>query len=300
MRITDGAAPVVPPEIQPHTNTPHLSDPGGRTNLYGVAVNTRTAASVNRSSGDLEIRRIETLDVASRDTELLATTSSSIKVKTAAGDSSTAAKQEGESTDGEPNFVLANTSLNLLTAQGGASASLASATFSNRYASLIVSAFGAQASGQASVGLTHDGITAQASGDANVYLAAANANLHAGPVQASADASVGADVNANAQLALNPVKGDVDANAGVGAFAGAQANETASVGADGTSVSETANVGAGVGFDAKMDVGLQAGKVEVSFDVGAYLGIGGGADASFSVNVPKLADSAWHDITSFL
>jgi hypothetical protein len=55
------------------------------------------------------------------------------------------------------------------------------------------------------------------------------------------------------------VKGDVGVNGGIGAFAGAQANETGSVGADGTSVPETAGVGVGVVVAAKLALGMNKG-----------------------------------------
>ncbi|MBV8809772.1 MAG: hypothetical protein JO033_13950 [Acidobacteriaceae bacterium] len=324
MRITDGAGtPAIPPETQPSASRsaapepesssstkitpssivqhafPYLSDAGNRVNLHGVAITSQTSASLNRNSGDFELARITTYNFVSRDTELTERQSSSLKVATASPSLSEESKREGENTEEDPNFFLSRTNLNLISAQGSANASLASATFSNRRVSLTVSALGVQASGDANLGVTHDGITAQASGNASAYLVDARAGLHAGPTQASADASVGAGVNGNAQVAFNPLKGDVGVNGGVGAFAGAQANETGSLSVDGTTASESANVGAGVGFEDKLDLGIDKGKIDVNLDVGAYLGVGAGVDVSFNVNVPQVADSAWHAITSF-
>lgn len=323
MRVTDGGgAPAVPletqspassssaPKSEPSSSAktspssivqhafPYLSELGSRVNLRGIAVTSQSSASLSRTSDDFELGRTTTYNFVSRNAELTATQSSSLKVTTVSPSSSGEIKPEEEDTDGEPNVFLSKTDLHLAGVQGYANASVASATFSNRQASLTVSALGAEASGQASLGITHDGISAQASGNANAYLVDARAGLHAGPAQASAEALVGAGVNGNAQVAFNPLKGDVGANAGVDAFAGAQANETGNLSVDGTTASETANVGAGVGFDAKLDMGIDKGKVDVNFDVGAYLGVGAGADVSFSVNVPKVADDAWHAITS--
>ncbi len=322
MRITDGAGtPVIPPPKPPASRPatpkpeppsgakippssivehafPYLSDPGSRVNLHGVAITNQSSASVNRASGDFELARITTYNLVSRDTELTERQSSSLKVTTASPSLSEEPKREGENTEEDPNVFLSRTNLDLIGAQGSANASVASATFSNRQASFTVSALGADASGEANLGVTHDGITAQASGNASAYLVDARAGLDAGPVQASGDASVGAGVNGNAQVAFDPLKGDVGVNGGVGAFAGAQANETGSLSVDGTTASETANVGAGIGGDAKLDVGMDKGKIDVNFDVGAYLGVGAGVDVSFNVDVGKAADSAWHDITS--
>jgi hypothetical protein len=324
MRVTDGGgAPAVPPETHsPASNSsapkseasssaqtspssvvqhafPYLSELGSRVNLRGVAATSQSSVSVSRTSGDFELGRMTTYNFVSRDAEFTDVQSSSLKVTTVSPSSSSEKiKPEEENADDEPNVLLSKANLHLIGVQGSADASVASATFSNRDASFKVSALGAEASGQASLGITHDGITAQASGNADAYLVDARAGLHAGPAEASGEALVGAGVNANGQVAFNPLKGDVGANAGVGAFAGAQANETGSLSVDGTTASETANVGAGVGIDAKLDVGLDKGTVDVSFDVGAYLGVGAGADISFSVNVPKVADSAWHAITS--
>ncbi|MBV8068943.1 MAG: hypothetical protein JO270_03495 [Acidobacteriaceae bacterium] len=253
---------------------------------------------MSRTSDEFELGRVTTYNFVSRDAELTTTQSSWLKATTVSSSSSHEAKPERENTGEEPNVLLSKTNLQLIGVQGSANVSVASATFSNRQASLTVSALGAEASGQATLGVTHDGITAQASGNASAYLVDARAGVHVGPVEASSEAAVGAGVNGNAQVAFNPLKGDVGAQAGVDAFAGAQANETGSVSVDGTTASETANVGAGIGVDAKLDVGIDKGKIDVAFDVGAYLGVGAGADVSFTVNVPKLADSAWHAITS--
>ena len=322
MRVTDGGTPVIPPEPEPPASRsssakseplsgtqtapnsivqhtfPYLSEPGSRANLRGVAITSQSSASVNRSSGDFELGRTTTYNFVSRGIDLTAKQTSSVKVTTASPSLSEERKQEDENADERPNLFLSRTNLNLIGLQGSANASVASATFSNRQGSFAVSALSADASGQANLGVTHEGIAAQASGNAGVYLVDAKAGFDAGPAQASGDASVGAGVNGNAQVAFNRLKGDVGVNGGVGAFAGAQANETGSLSVDGTTASETANVGAGVGVDARLDVGVDKGEVNLNFDGGAYLGVGAGADVSFSMDVPKAADSIWHSITS--
>jgi hypothetical protein len=45
---------------------------------------------------------------------------------------------------------------------------------------------------------------------------------------------------------------------------------------------------------------MNKGDIGVNFDLGGYLGVGANMDVSFNVNVPKVADDAWHDITSFI
>ena len=322
MRITDGGAPAVPPETpsaagnssaskpEPSSSSqtspssivqhafPSLSNLGSRVNLRGLAIASQSSASVSRTSDDFELGRTTTYNFVSRDAEFTAIQISSLKAAAVSASSSEEPKPEEETSENEPNVLLSRTNLQVIGVQGYTNASVASATFSNRQASFTVSALGAEASGQAGVGVTHDGITAQASGSASAYLADARAGLDVGPAQGSAEAEVGAGVNGSAQVAFDPLKGDVGADAGVGAFAGAQANETGNLSVGGATASETANVGAGVGLDAKLDVGIDKGKVDVNFDVGAYLGVGAGADVSFSVNVPHVADDAWHAITS--
>lgn len=323
MRITDGGGvPAVVPEKQssgsgssapkaePSSSAqtypssivqhafPSTSDLGNRVNLHGLAITSQSSASVSRTSDDFELSRITTYNVVSREAELTATQSSSLKAITVSPSSSKEPAPEDEKAGDEPNVLLSRTNLQVIGVHGLSNASVASATFSNRRASFTVAALDAEASGQASLGLSHDGITAQASGSAGAYLVDARAGLHIGPAQGSAEASVGAGINGNAQLAFNPLKREAEADAGVTAFAGAQANETGSLSVDGTTASETANIGAGVGVDAKLDVGVDKGKVDVNFEVGGYLGVGAGADISFNVDVPKVADSAWHAITS--
>jgi hypothetical protein len=273
---------------------------GTRANLRGYAFSDQSSVSV-KNNGDFELGRTSRFNYVSPELEVTATQRSSLKVKTVTpGEKPNGESQSTENTDDKSNPFLAKTNLNLVGVQGSTGASAWSKTFSNSHAYFTASALGAEASGQAGVGITADGITAQASGSAGAYLVDAKAGVHGGPLTASGEASVGAGANGTAQVAFNPVKGDVGVNGGGGAFAGAQANETGSVGADGTSVSETAGVGAGVGVDAKLDVGMNKGDIGVNFDLGGYLGVGANADVSFNVNVPKVADDAWHDITSFL
>ena len=328
MRIPDGGTPAIAPETQPlssgssashgEPSTGSQTSPnsivqhafaspsswGERTNLRGLAFTSESSASISRTSPDFEVSRTTTLSYADRYRELTATQTSVLKLSTLPTPSGKeATPKEGDSAEGssdktKQNPLLAKTDLQFLEVGGSTGASVASKTFSSRYASLTVSALGVAASGQANVGITHDGITAQASGNASAYLLDVKADAHAGPLDASGEATVGATANGNVQLDVNPLKGDVSAEAGGDAFVGVQANETAGLSADGSSATETANVGAGVGVDAKMDVGCDKGKLEASLDLGAYVGVGAGFDVSVSVNVPKVADGAWHAIAS--
>lgn len=286
----------------PSTNAQHASGsryvPGTRANLRGFAFSDQRSASV-KENGDFELGRTSSFNYVSPELEITATQSSSLKVKTVTpGEKPNGESQSTEDTDDKSNPVLANTNLNLVGAQGSAGASAWSKTFKNSNAYFTASALGVQASGQAGVGINmQKGITAQASGSVGAYLVDAKAGVHGGPLTACGEATVGADASGNVQAAFNPLKGDVGVNSGVSAFAGAQANETGSVGVDGTGVSETAGVGAGVGVDANLDVGMNHGDIDAKFDVGGYLGVGGNLDFSFNVNTPKLADGALHDVT---
>jgi hypothetical protein len=273
---------------------------GSRANLRGYAFSDKGSVSV-KSNGDFEVGRTSSFNYVSPDLSVTATQSSSLKVKTVKpGEKPNGESQSTESTDDKSNPLFSKGSASLVGVQGSAGASAWSQTFSNSHAYFSASVLGVQASGQAGVSITHDGITASASGSVGAYLVDTQAGFQGGPLTASGDASVGAGANANAQVAFNPLKGDVGVSGGGSAFAGAQANETGSLGVAGTSVSETAGVGAGIGIDGKADLGIKDGDISANFDVGGYLGVGGNVDVSFNVNVPKAADDAWHAITSFI
>jgi hypothetical protein len=296
---------------------PVVDNLGTRTNLRGYAFNDQNSVFVKKN-GDFELGRASSFNYVSPDLKVTATQSSSLKVKTVTpeekpkgesestestvskGEKPKGEKESTENTDEDDksNPFLAKTNLNLIGAQGSTGASAWSKTFSNNHAYLTESALGVEAWGQARVGINlHDGISAQASGSVSAYLVDAQAGVHGGPASVSGEASVGANASGDTQLAFNPMKGDVGLNAGVSANAGAQANETGSVGIDGTDVSETAGVGVGVGIDGKLDVGMDNGDIGVKFDVGGYLGIGANVDVSFNVNVPKVVDDGLHDLT---
>jgi hypothetical protein len=286
----------------PSTGAKHGSsyELGTRSNLRGYAFGNQGSVSL-KGNGDFEVGRSSSFSYVSPNLSVTATQSSSVTVKPVKpGEKPNGENQSTESTDDKPNPFLAKASASLGGVQGSAGASAWSHTFSNSNAYFSASVLGVQASGQAGVSITHDGLTASASGSVGAYLVDTQAGFQGGPLTASGDASVGAGANANAQVAFNPLKGDVGVSGGGSAFAGAQANETGSLGAAGTSVSETAGVGAGIGVDAKADLGIKDGDISASFDVGGYLGVGGNVDVSFNVNVPKAADDAWHAITSFI
>jgi hypothetical protein len=277
---------------------------GTRANLRGYAFSDQSSISM-KNNGDFELGRTSSFNYVSPELEVTATRSSSLKVETfRPGEKPNGESESTEDTDDKSNPFLAKTNLNFVEVQGSTGASAWSKTFSDSHAYFTASALGVEASGQASVGINlQDGITAQASGSVGAYVVDAKAGVHDGPLTASGEASVGAGANGNAQVAFNPLKGDAGVNGGFSAFAGAQANETGSVGVDGTGVSETAGVGAGVGVDAKLDVGMNNGDIGVKLDLGGYLGVGANVDISFNVDVPKVpkvVDDAWHDITSFL
>jgi hypothetical protein len=294
----------------PNTVARHVANLGTRANLRGYAFDDQSSVSVKKN-GDFELGRTSSFNYVSPDLEVTATHTSSLKVTTVnpeekpkstesteSKDKPKGESEKTEDTDDDSNPLLGKTNLNLIGVQGSTGVSAFSKTFSNDHAYFTGSAFGVEAWGQAGLAVNlHDGIAAQASGSASAYLVDAQAGIHGGPASLSGEASVGANASGNAQLAFNPLKGDAGLNAGFSANAGAQANETGSVGVDGTDVSETAGVGVGVGIDGTLDVGMNKGDIDAKLDIGGYLGIGGNVDVSFNVNVPKVAEGAFHDIT---
>jgi uncharacterized protein YukE len=118
-----------------------------------------------------------------------------------------------------------------------------------------------------------------AEGNANGSLSAFNG---AATAEGSANVMAGAEANANAGATIGP--DGIGANAGFDAFAGAKAGVDGTVSAGGVTASAGAEAYAGIGAHANVDAKVTFDDVDVSVDVGAALGIGGGVkfDVSFS------------------
>lgn len=144
----------------------------------------------------------------------------------------------------------------------------------------------AQATAGANAGVNEDGdleVGVEVGASAMATAAAAgSATLGVATVSGNASVSAGARAEASATGTIGP--DGVSANVGVSGFAGGEAKAEASGEAFGVEGTAAARVSYGIGFTAEADVELTMDKVEVSVDLGATLGIGGGFsfDVSFS------------------
>lgn len=100
---------------------------------------------------------------------------------------------------------------------------------------------------------------------------------------AEGNATVGANVNGQAGVTVDPTHGNVSAGAHADAFAGAQAGGSVSQHIGPADVGATGHVRAGIGANFDADVGMKDGKIQAKVDIGATLGIGG--DIGFNVSV---------------
>jgi uncharacterized protein YukE len=157
---------------------------------------------------------------------------------------------------------------------------------------------GVDSNAQAGAGANWDkGLYADASADAMVG-GEANANGSvsafngAATVQGSANVLAGAEASVNAGATIGP--DGIGANAGFDAFAGAQAGVEGSVSAGGVTAGAGAEFSAGIGAHANVDANVTMDEVGVSVDVGAALGIGGGVKFDVSFSPKDAVESVGH------
>lgn len=114
-------------------------------------------------------------------------------------------------------------------------------------------------------------------------------NYGIGSTTASGYAQVGADADATADVAIDPLHGNLAADIDAGAFAGARAGEEIQETVGPIGVDESASVEAGIGAHFNADVGFHHGKFSAKLDIGACLGIGASFKIGFSFDAGKLA-----------
>lgn len=178
---------------------------------------------------------------------------------------------------------------NVWSASGSRKASVASVSASGEHGSITASAFGAEATGSASAGFGPGTVRAEVAGSASVYAARVQAEVHAGPARAAAEAQVGAQVEGAGEVEFDPLRGDVNASAEASAFAGARAEAELGLDVGPAEATAQGDVGAGIGGDVKAEVGFDDGTFEFGVGAHGYLGVGGGGEVSFEVDVPELA-----------
>ncbi len=231
--------------------------------------------------------------------------------ETITNDPNNGKEQKRADTTADPSLarsIYQNTSFNLAQwSPSTPSGSVASKTFSGTAGpasgSVTFSGLGYDTSAGASAGITNNALVAQADGSAEVYLgkvsASGSINLpdHVS-VGGQGSAEVGAGVNGSAQAIVDPAKGSIDGDVNASGFVGAKAQGAASADVGPLDTSAQGDVGAGLGGSVDANVGIEKGKLNFDLGVQAYLGIGGGANLSFSVNVPQVAQDAVHDVSS--
>ncbi len=155
--------------------------------------------------------------------------------------------------------------------------------------SIGVSALGAEAEAAAALGFSADGVQAEAQASAGVYAVKVEASVQAGPLAASGEAQVGAEVEAAAELQVNPLNGDANIAFEAGGFAGARAEGEVSVGAGPAEAAARGDVGVGIGGDVRADVGVDDWTVQIDLGLHGYLGIGGGGEVALEIDARELA-----------
>ncbi|MBV9750806.1 MAG: hypothetical protein JO157_18525 [Acetobacteraceae bacterium] len=202
-----------------------------------------------------------------------------------------------------------------------ANASVFNVGLGNKNASLSASVLAANAFAQA--GLLADwkrrrlALNVNVGASANLADASVQANEHVGSGMLGAGgsvqgtAAVGANVQAQAGLTMDALKGKLKADLGADAFAGADATAQASTEADlaGAKAQVTGAVtgyaGAGIGLKADGTFDPLHGKFGFNLDGGVALGLGAKLDVGANVDlsdvpheISKGATSVWHAITS--
>ncbi len=172
--------------------------------------------------------------------------------------------------------------------------SLIGVTLENEHHKLEVDAVGYETGGDAAISFGKDGINAQLSANAEVYLLRAEYEATYGPAYARAEAFVGAEAKADAELNFNPMNGDVNVGVGAEAFAGGKVEVSGGIQGDNGKLGGNAGVTYGIGGELNADVGIKDGKVQAEFDIGATLGLG--VDLGFEVEVD--AGKIASDVTS--
>ncbi len=156
---------------------------------------------------------------------------------------------------------------------------------------LKVDALGYETSGSAAAKMENGTFSAEATINAEAYLAKASYEGTYGPANVSAEASVGANASGNAGVEFNPLKGDANVGVGAEAFVGGKAELEAGVGNDYAGVKGNAGVSYGIGAEFNADVGIDDWKMNAEFDVGATLGLG--VDLGFEIELDAKKLTGW-------
>jgi hypothetical protein len=258
------------------------AEPASRDLSRGVNVREHARAEVNAGAGDIRLQHGQEANLRRADGEVSVSRETTLFAANNSGSAPAADAAPSEGVGPEPAF-------NVVSVEGSRDVSVASASASGEHGSIEVSALGAQAQGEAAAGFGPGTVRAEASGSAGVYLAKAEAEVNAGPLSASGEVAVGAEVEGATQVEFDPAQGDVNASAEASAFVGVRAEGETKVEVGAAEASAQGDVGAGLGAEVKAEVGLEDGTLTLDVGAHAYLGVGGGGELSLEIDVPELA-----------
>ncbi|MDF1596751.1 MAG: hypothetical protein P1T08_11790 [Acidimicrobiia bacterium] len=121
-----------------------------------------------------------------------------------------------------------------------------------------------------------------------LQLAQVEYGLDTAYVDVSSEAFVGGEASAFGYLDLGFVDGDAGFEGGVDAFVGMAATAELGMGTDTVGLIAGGEVGIGFGVDADLAVGYDDGVASFDFGASAFLGLGGGVDMSFDVDLAAI------------
>lgn len=153
--------------------------------------------------------------------------------------------------------------------------------------------FGADAEISGELSTSSKGLKAQTGAAASVYALRMQVSGEVAGVDVVVDGLAGARASGKVQAEFNPFTGNINAGAGVNAFAGAEATiqgatDLRALGLQGVEAKGTASFMAGAGVVATGNIGIDDGKFSIDLDLGLALGVGARASVDVEVDVWQL------------
>lgn len=147
------------------------------------------------------------------------------------------------------------------------------------------SALTAESQAEVWVGFDDWGLELAGGAGVALQLAQVEYGLDTSYVDVSSEAFVGGEASAFGDLDMAFVDGDAGFEGGVDAFVGMAAAAEVGVGTDAARLVAGGEVGIGFGVDADLAVGYDDGVANFDFGASAFLGLGGGFDMSFDLDL---------------
>jgi hypothetical protein len=195
-------------------------------------------------------------------------------------------RKDGNSVASSPLFGDSNTKVSALGWQTSSSAA---------------AGFGPATGGSSKIGpldMGDSAVRAKAAGSASIYAAKVESKFEspksdAVQLKGAGDAQLGAEFEAAGQVEFDPSRRDLNASVEGGGFVGGRAaGEVGVTAAGGVEVSAKGDLGVGLGLEGRAKFGLDDGKMKVGVGLHGYLGLGGGGEFSFEVDIQKAAQTA--------